>query len=68
MSIESFPAATTAPEALERLAYKISDDMAVAIARGFDRLEEQIGAAESRIKSQLAEIEARIADNQNTVI
>ena len=35
-------------ELLERVIYKNSDDVAVSIARSFERLEERIDAAESR--------------------
>lgn len=42
-------------ELLERVIYKNSDDVAVSIARSFERLEERIDAAESRIYSRLAD-------------
>ncbi len=44
-------------EVIERIVYKNSDDIAVAISRSFERLEERIDAVESRIYSRLAEIE-----------
>ena len=44
-------------ELLERVIYKNSDDVAVSIARSFERLEERIDAAESRIYSRLADVE-----------
>ena len=47
-------------ELLERVIYKNSDDVAVSIARSFERLEERIDAAESRIYSRLADVEDKI--------
>jgi prefoldin subunit 5 len=47
-------------ELIERVIYKNSDDIAVSIGRSFERLEERIDAAESRIYSRLAEIEDKI--------
>jgi hypothetical protein len=36
-------------ETIERVIYKSGDDVAVSISRSFERLEERIDAAESRI-------------------
>ena len=47
-------------ELLERVIYKNSDDVAVSIARSFERLEERVDAAESRIYSRLADGEDKI--------
>jgi prefoldin subunit 5 len=47
-------------ELVERVVYKNGDDIAVSIGRSFERLEERIDAAESRIYSRLAEIEDKI--------
>ncbi len=47
-------------ELIERIIYKNGDDIAVSIGRSFERLEERIDAAESRIYSRLAEIEDKI--------
>jgi hypothetical protein len=47
-------------ERIERVIYKNGDDMAVSIARSFERMEERIDAAESRICGHLSEIEDRI--------
>ena len=41
-------------ELIERVIYKNGDDIAVSIGRSFERLEERIDAAESRIYSRLA--------------
>ena len=45
---------------IERVVYKNADDIAVSISRSFERLEERIDAAESRIYSRLAEVEDRV--------
>ena len=47
-------------ELIERVIYKNGDDIAVSIGRSFERLEERIDAAESRIYSRLAELEDRV--------
>ena len=47
-------------DAIERVIYKSSDDLAVSIARSFERLEERIDAAESRIYGRLSELENKI--------
>ncbi len=47
-------------ELLERVIYKNGDDVAVSVARSFERLEERIDAAESRIYSRLADVEDKI--------
>jgi Cdc6-like AAA superfamily ATPase len=54
-------------EAIERLIYKQGDDIAISIARSFERLEERIDATESRLYSRLAEVEDRVeASRQDT--
>lgn len=54
-------------ELIERIIYKHNDDVAVSIARSFERLEERIDAGESRIYSRIAEVEDRIeASRQDT--
>ena len=47
-------------ELIERVIYKNGDDIAVSIGRSFERLEERIDAAESRIYSRLAEVEDKV--------
>ena len=47
-------------ELIERVVYKNGDDIAVSIGRSFERLEERIDAAESRIYSRLSEVEDKI--------
>ncbi|HLH54373.1 MAG TPA: hypothetical protein VKY92_12235 [Verrucomicrobiae bacterium] len=49
-------------ESIERIVYKNADDIAVSIGRSFERLEERIDAAESRIYGRLAELEDRLED------
>jgi prefoldin subunit 5 len=47
-------------ELIERVIYKNGDDIAVSIGRSFERLEERVDAAESRIYSRLSEVEDKI--------
>ena len=47
-------------ESIERLVYRNADDIAVSIGRSFERLEERIDAAESRIYSRLGDIEDKL--------
>ena len=44
-------------ELIERVIYKNGDDVAVSIARSFERIEERIDAAESRLYSRMSELE-----------
>jgi len=44
-------------ESIEHIIYKNSDDVAVSIARSFERLEERIEAMESRLYSRFADLE-----------
>jgi hypothetical protein len=48
-------------ELIERVIYKNNDDIAVSIARSFERLEERIDATESRLYSRLADLEDLLA-------
>ena len=47
-------------ERIERIVYKNSDDIAVAISRSFERLEERIDAGESRLYTRFADVEDKI--------
>lgn len=47
-------------ELIERIIYKNGDDIAVSIGRSFERLEERIDAAESRIYSRLSDVEDKV--------
>ncbi len=54
-------------ELIERLIYKSADDIAVSISRSFERLEERIDTAESRLYSRLADIEDKIEASRQGV-
>ena len=54
-------------EAIERIIYKNGDDVAVSIARSFERIEERIDAAESRLYTRLADIEDRVAGAEQQI-
>lgn len=47
-------------ELIERVIYKQGDDIAVSVSRSFERLEERIDAAESRIYGRLGDVEDRV--------
>jgi predicted Zn-dependent peptidase len=47
-------------ELMEHLMFKSANDIAISIARSFERLEERIDASESRTYVRLAEIEDKI--------
>ena len=47
-------------ELIERVIYKNGDDIAISMGRSFERLEERIDSAESRIYGRLCEIEDKI--------
>lgn len=47
-------------ELIERIVYKNADDIAISIARSFERLEERIDAVETRLYGRLAEVEDRL--------
>jgi len=47
-------------EEIERLIYKSADDVAVSIARSFERMEERIDSMESRLYGRLSDIEDRL--------
>ena len=55
-------------ELIERVIYKNGDDIAVSIGRSFERLEERIDAAESRVYGRLIEIEDKIDTNHNETL
>ena len=54
-------------EQIERMVYKNADDIAVSIARSFERLEERIDAAESRIYSRISDVEDAISSLRSDV-
>ena len=47
-------------ELIERIIYKSADDIAISIARSFERLEKRLEASEARLHSRTAEVEDRI--------
>jgi len=49
-------------ELIERVIYKNSDDVAVSIARSFERLEERVDAMESRLYSRLNDLEDTLVE------
>lgn len=55
-------------ELIERIVYKCNDDVAVSIARSFERLEERIDAAESRLYTRMADLEDRIEGGRQDVV
>ena len=54
-------------ELIERIVYKCGDDIAVSISRSFERLEERIDAAESRLYTRMADLEDRIEGSRQDV-
>jgi CO dehydrogenase nickel-insertion accessory protein CooC1 len=54
-------------EHIERIIYKNADDIAVSIGRSFERLEERIDAAESRLYSRLAEVEDKVEASRQDI-
>lgn len=61
MTFEQWPLAQSDHESIERFPHETSDDLAVSLAKGFERLEKRIDAAELRLCSRLAELEGRLA-------
>lgn len=54
-------------ELVERIVYKNSDDIAVSIARSFERLEERLDAAESRTYSRISDIEDKVENSRQDI-
>jgi len=55
-------------ELIERVIYKNGDDIAISIGRSFERLEERIDAAESRVYGRLIDIEDKIDKNHDEIL
>ena len=53
-------------ELIEKLIFKSADDIAVSISRSFERLEERVDAAESRLYSRFADLEDKL-DSTNAL-
>jgi len=49
-------------EEIELFVYKSGDDIAVSVARSFERIEERMDEAESRLHSRLKELEEKLDD------
>jgi hypothetical protein len=54
-------------ELIEHVVFKSADDIAVSIARSFERMEERIDAVESRIYGRLADVEDKIEEHRQAV-
>jgi hypothetical protein len=54
-------------EQIERLIYKNADDIAVSIARSFERMEERVDAAESRLYGRMSDLEDAIEESQEKI-
>jgi hypothetical protein len=55
-------------ELIERMIWKNGDDTAVSIARSFERLEERLDGAESRLYSRMTDLEDQIATMRNKAV
>lgn len=51
-------------ELIESVMYKMNDDVMVAIARSFERMEDRIDAMESRMYARIAELEDRTEEDR----
>jgi hypothetical protein len=49
-------------ELIERVIFKNGDDVAVSIARSFERLEQRMDSMESRVYSRLSDLEDKIVE------
>jgi hypothetical protein len=54
-------------EAIERVIYRNGDDIAMAVGRAFERLEEKMNCIESHIYGRLTEIEKEIKAELTTL-
>lgn len=52
-------------EVIERLIYKSADDIAISIARSFERLEERMVAGEARIYERICQVEDSVHETIN---
>lgn len=55
-------------ELVERIVYKNADDIAVSISRSFERLEERLDGAESRIYSRISDLENYVDNMKQELI
>jgi hypothetical protein len=54
-------------ELIEHIVYKNSDDIAVSIARSFERLVDRVDAVESRIYTRIAEVEDKVEASRQDI-
>jgi uncharacterized protein Yka (UPF0111/DUF47 family) len=54
-------------EGIERIFYKSGDDLAVSVARSFERMEERIDAMESRLYNRLADLEDKMVEAKEPI-
>jgi hypothetical protein len=56
-------------EHVERIVYNTADDMAVSIARSFERMEERIDAMDARLYNRIADLEdaLKVAEEKASV-
>ena len=54
-------------EAIERVIYRNGDDIAMAVGRAFERMEEKMNSIESHIYGRLTEIEKEIKAELTTL-
>jgi len=54
-------------ELIESLIYKNSDDIAISIARSFERLEKRGDDMESRLYSRISDVEDRIESSRQDI-
>ena len=54
-------------EFIERLVNKDTGDIAVALGRSFERLEERIDAVESRLYSRLSDLEDKVEASRQAI-
>ncbi len=55
-------------ELIESIIYKNSDDIAVSIARSFERLEERVNDVETRLYSRLSEVEDSVESTSQDIV
>ena len=54
-------------EIIEQIIYKNADDIAVSLARSFERLEERMDAGESRLLTRMAELEDMVEGSRQSL-
>lgn len=64
MSFEQWPMVPSDQESIERFPDEINDDLAGLLTKQFKQLEEHIDAAEARLSTRLADLEALLPKKQ----